>query len=87
MSFYRRPSSGTSWLFCRTIGLDMGEIDVLRDNATGRIYIVDVNSMPFGPPKPISLKDGLRAITLYAELFVRLAEGWSAAGTRRAVVS
>ena len=60
---------------------------MLRDNGTGRIFIVDVNSMPFGPPKPISLKDGLRATTLYTNSFVRLAEGWSAAGTRRAVVS
>ena len=35
--------------FCRAVGLDYGELDVLRDNADGRIYIVDVNNTPFGP--------------------------------------
>ena len=32
--------------FCRAIGLDYGELDVLRDNGDGRIYIVDANSTP-----------------------------------------
>ena len=30
--------------FCRAIGLDYGELDVLRDNGDGRIYVVDANS-------------------------------------------
>ena len=32
--------------FCRKIGLDYGELDVLRDNGDGRIYIVDANNTP-----------------------------------------
>ncbi len=35
--------------FCRTVGLDYGEMDVLRDSQDGRIYIVDVNNTPYGP--------------------------------------
>ena len=31
--------------FCRKIGLDYGELDILRDNETERIYVVDVNNI------------------------------------------
>ena len=34
---------------CRAMGLDYGELDVLRDRATDRIYVVDVNDTPTGP--------------------------------------
>ena len=32
--------------FARTLGLEYGELDVLRDNASGRIYVVDANRTP-----------------------------------------
>lgn len=34
--------------YVREFGLDYCELDVLRDKATGLIYIVDVNNAPFG---------------------------------------
>jgi hypothetical protein len=34
---------------CRGMGLDYGELDVLRDRLTDRIYVVDVNDTPTGP--------------------------------------
>lgn len=34
---------------CRNMGLDYGELDVVRDRDTGRIYVVDVNGTPTGP--------------------------------------
>jgi hypothetical protein len=37
--------------FCSQSGLDYGEIDVLRNRDDGRIYVVDVNNTPTGPPK------------------------------------
>ena len=37
----------------RKMGLDFGEMDVLRDT-DGRIYVVDVNSAPGGLPDPMS---------------------------------
>lgn len=36
--------------FAQDMGLDLGEIDVLRDNATGRIYAIDANNTPHSPP-------------------------------------
>jgi hypothetical protein len=36
--------------FCHAIGLEYGEIDVLRDGASHKIYIVDANNTPYGPP-------------------------------------
>jgi hypothetical protein len=35
-------------LFSAEIGLDLGEIDLLRDNSTGKLYIIDVNNIPGG---------------------------------------
>ena len=35
--------------FCRAVGLDYGELDVLRDSDEERLYIVDVNNTPYGP--------------------------------------
>ncbi len=36
--------------FARMLGLDYGELDVLRDRDDGRLYVVDANPTPFGPP-------------------------------------
>ena len=36
--------------FSRRIGLDFGEIDMLRDIDDGRLYIVDVNNTPYDSP-------------------------------------
>ena len=35
--------------FCESMGLDCGELDVLRDRPEDRIYVVDVNTTPTGP--------------------------------------
>lgn len=35
--------------FTQRMGLDYGELDVLRDRDDGRIYIVDANNTPSGP--------------------------------------
>ncbi len=37
-------------LFCSKFGLDYGEVDVLRDLDNGKIYLIDVNNTPTGPP-------------------------------------
>jgi hypothetical protein len=41
--------------FCRAFGLDYGELDILRDNSDGKIYIVDVNNTPSGPQPGIHI--------------------------------
>jgi hypothetical protein len=55
--------------FCKGIGLDYGEVDVLRDRKDGRIYIIDVNNFPSGPPSPISHREGNIAIQRLANAF------------------
>lgn len=44
-------------LFCKEIKLDYGELDVLRDKNNLKIYIVDVNNTPYGPPRGLPKED------------------------------
>ena len=39
--------------FCSSIGLEFGEIDILRSNETGKIYIIDVNNTSWWPPNKL----------------------------------
>jgi len=55
--------------FCRRIGLEYGELDVLRDRDDRRLYIVDVNPTPFGPPNHMTRRDRRTAITRLARAF------------------
>lgn len=57
------------YLFCERIGLDCGELDVLRDRDDGRIYIVDANNTPSGPPSAISEDDGKVAVLRMSQAF------------------
>lgn len=50
--------------FFTEIGLDYGEIDVLRDNRTGKLFIVDVAKTPFGPPNGLNRRDMGRAVEM-----------------------
>lgn len=36
--------------FCRELGMDYGEIDMIRDQSDGRLYLLDANNTPFRPP-------------------------------------
>lgn len=52
--------------FARAMGLDLGEMDVLRDRHDGQIYVVDVNPTPWGPPSglvPTDAEPALRHLT------------------------
>ncbi len=55
--------------FTREIGLDWGGVDVLRDRADGRLYIVDANKTDMGPPISLNLPDKLKATRMLAEAF------------------
>jgi hypothetical protein len=55
--------------FTRSIGLDYGELDVLRDRDDGRIYIVDANKTPAGPSYRLRQADFRRAVSLLAAAF------------------
>lgn len=55
--------------FTREIGLDWGGVDVLRDRADGRLYIVDANKTDMGPPISLNLPDKLKATRMLAKAF------------------
>ena len=54
-------------LFCNAMKLDWGGLDILRDSADGRIYIVDVNKTDMGPPLSLSLKNKLKSTSILAK--------------------
>lgn len=47
--------------FAAALGLDWGGIDVLRERATGLIWIVDANKTDIGPPAALPLREKLIA--------------------------
>jgi len=50
--------------FCRKQGVDYAELDVLRDNDTQKLYVVDVNPTPWGPPNHLDYYAKGKAINL-----------------------
>jgi hypothetical protein len=40
-------------MYCRRIGLEYGEIDILRSDEDGKIYIIDVNNTQWWPPNKL----------------------------------
>jgi len=55
--------------FAAKMGVDLGEMDVLRDNDDGRIYVVDVNNTPVSPPKGLPWRDKRRAMACMCKAF------------------
>jgi hypothetical protein len=53
--------------FACAVGLDYGELDVLRDRNDGRIYVVDVNNVVNGPTVVLSPHDIGRVLDAYCE--------------------
>jgi len=51
------------------MGADFCEFDVLRDNQTKRIYVIDVNKTPYGPPFGLSANDNNKAVLLLSNAF------------------
>ena len=52
--------------FCEVIGMDYGELDILREDAKGKLYIVDVNDIPGvrkGETKQPEYIDELKTLT------------------------
>lgn len=55
--------------FTRAMGADFCELDILRDKQDGRIYIIDLNKTPYGPPAGLSKTETKRAVQLLSEAF------------------
>lgn len=66
--------------FARALRLDFGGIDVLRDRADGRIYLVDANKTDMGPPSALSANDKLKAMRGLAQAFAEMVDAAIAKG-------
>jgi len=58
--------------FCAAMKLDWGGLDVLREQASGRLYVVDVNKTDTGPAVVLNWRDRARATTLLSEALRRM---------------
>ena len=50
---------------------DFAELDVLRDRQDGRIYCVDLNPTPYGPPPGLSAEDSEKAMAVWKRISER----------------
>lgn len=55
--------------FCVEMKADFCELDIIRDKASDLIYIIDLNTTPYGPPAGLKEDDRLKALQLYSEAF------------------
>ncbi|MDP1632188.1 MAG: hypothetical protein Q8L66_12300 [Caulobacter sp.] len=65
--------------FCAAMDLDWGGLDILRDKASGRLYIVDVNKTDM-PPLRLPWPQKMRAIARLARAFLLMIDGEAARG-------
>ena len=54
---------------CEKVNLEYGELDVLRDKKSGRIYVIDISNTAQGPPNNISKEDFDFAVNTIARRF------------------
>ena len=59
--------------FARAMGADFCELDVLRHTVDGRIYVVDLNKTPYGPPAGLSATQHWQAVQQLTVAFSQLA--------------
>ncbi|MEQ1490022.1 MAG: hypothetical protein ABL932_05680 [Terricaulis sp.] len=52
--------------------LDWGGLDVLREHATGRLYVVDVNKTDTGPAVVLNWRDRTKATTLLSNALANM---------------
>jgi hypothetical protein len=58
--------------FARAMRLDWGGLDILRDRASGRLYVVDVNKTDMGPPIALPFRDKITAVARMGRALRRL---------------
>lgn len=58
--------------YAAAMKVDFCEFDVLRHNGNKKIYIIDVNKTPFGPPEPLNQEDKAIALKKLSDAFMQL---------------
>jgi len=66
---FSAPEMAQIEAFADRLGLDWGGVDVLRDRADGRLYIVDANKTEMGPPISLAFEQKLRALDAMSKAF------------------
>ncbi|MGB0424610.1 MAG: hypothetical protein ACPGED_09810 [Flavobacteriales bacterium] len=56
-------------LFAERMNVDFAEFDVLRHQNDGKIFIIDVNTTPYGPPAGLPKEDDQKALDLLSSAF------------------
>jgi len=55
---------------CREMEIDHGELDILRDKDTKKLYVVDVNNTPGGPPFGLTRREYKNALQNMSNSFI-----------------
>jgi hypothetical protein len=58
--------------YAAAMKIDFCEFDVLRHKGNQKIYIIDVNKTPYGPPDPLNKEDKTIALKKLSEAFLTL---------------
>jgi hypothetical protein len=54
------------------VGLELGEVDVVRDRPTGKIYVIDISHSPYGPPNHLDAVSYHQALHAYCGALLAL---------------
>ncbi|MDP4952363.1 MAG: cell division cycle 123 family protein [Flavobacteriales bacterium] len=73
--FFSKEEQRLILQFAEAMNVDFAEFDVLRDNQSGKIYIIDVNTTPYGPPAELSKQDHQLAVARLSAAMKRWIEG------------
>ena len=58
--------------YAEAMKVDFCELDVLRHKGNKKIYIIDVNKTPYGPPDPLNRKDKVIALKKLSDAFMTM---------------
>lgn len=67
--------------FAHAMQLDWGGLDILRDRASGRIYVVDVNKTDAGPITSLPFREKLASMAILADALLAMLENGQAGVT------
>ena len=56
--------------YCKSINFEYGELDILRSDEDGLIYIIDVNNSPWWPPNRLGDRDRQIALNMLWNAFI-----------------
>lgn len=56
-------------LFCTQLGMDYGELDIMRERTDGKMYIIDANNTPAGFTSKLSEVDCVASLDILSEAF------------------